>query len=549
MEKQLHFFIPVDILKSFSSHEDDPWIFEGVASTGDVDLFGEVVYPESFSQTVDFFKKNGKIYFDHEYAKTTENNWLERYGFTKDEILSLKTPIGKPLDAQIRADGLYIKGVLNKSHPIARKMWQEFLANTDKEFTNQIGLSIGAKYLGTPKREYDVKRGKYITYLPELLLYEVSMTPEPVNPHTWTAVLKSMCAEGATGTVQHQTVNPDKVMFDPTNEKLVMTFRMQDGGGVERVVESYIDIKEGITNIMDDMKVVLKATGEGEKPPVKQEGEEEKTPQGDLPPKEDNTSPQGDPSPAAVDTKGPSLGDAIPSPLDAESAPSLLDSLITEEKKEALPSDSDASIQMLLDKVDTVLDLITQLSEAIHAQKLSDDVPAGGQSTTEPPMTPGVIKSVIRESFDTLTVGLSDDSATSLGQVIRAELEQTVDKIATMVVGKLSEESSVARKSVTSPKESPKIVYPGKRGEPVAERDEQDVVVTDVLKAVSNVEDEKPYDKTVLKSLVSQYRDIIGYTSAHAQRRARVIEEATKTLGVTEPEFKKFVKLADKGKL
>src|SRR5690606_29939815 len=130
-----------------SSSFDEPWIFEGIASTPDVDLFNEVVYPESFKNSLDFFKSNGKIFFDHDYAKQNED-WLLKYGFTKDEILSLKAPIGKPLDVELKPEGLYIKGILNKEHPMARLMWEKYLTNSDDNFRDIIGLSIGAKYLG-----------------------------------------------------------------------------------------------------------------------------------------------------------------------------------------------------------------------------------------------------------------------------------------------------------------------------------------------------------------------------------------------------------------
>jgi hypothetical protein len=66
---------------------------------------------------------------------------------------------------------------------------------------------------------------------------------------------------------------------------------------------------------------------------------------------------------------------------------------------------------------------------------------------------------------------------------------------------------------------------------------------------VSDDGEERQYDRTVLKSFTEKYRSIIGHTGAHAQQRARIVEEAQKTLNLSEPEFKHFVKMADKGKL
>src|SRR6056297_1344313 len=118
--------VPIHSLKSvnISSETEDSWIFEGLASTSDVDLFDEVVYPESFLKTIDFFQEKGKIYFDHDYAKANED-WLQNHGFTKEEIVSLKTPIGRPTEAKLTEEGLYLKGVVNKKHPMAKLMWDQ----------------------------------------------------------------------------------------------------------------------------------------------------------------------------------------------------------------------------------------------------------------------------------------------------------------------------------------------------------------------------------------------------------------------------------------
>jgi hypothetical protein len=556
MDRNFHFYMPIDITKSFSSNEEEPWVFEGIASTADVDLFGEVVYPESFSQTIEFFKSNGKIYFDHDYAKKGDN-WLEKYGFSKDEILSLKTPIGKPLDAQITPEGLYIKGILNKSHPMARKMWEEFLTNKDTAFADQIGLSIGAKYLGSPRREYDVKKGKYITYLPELLLYEVSMTPEPVNPFTktWASVLKSMMSEDEKKQeIQYHTIAPDSVLFDQENDRLVIKSTVQGGDGTTHVFESYVNVKEEIRNAMaEDVKVVLKAA-----PPVEEEEAQAVAPE--APVEEGPPVEAAGPEAPFAGEEGEAGEEAMPEEMaevgaadaEEEGAGGLLDSLVASEEGQevdAMAGDGDASVQMLLDKVDTLIDLVMQLTDSAQTSDMVEEAPLEEQVTTQPPATE-IIKSVIQDSLDSLTVSLSEESATQFGEALKSIFQSGFsdmeERIADGIVRRLSEESTLVTKSVTSSKESPRIVHPGAS---VTGEEGSELASVNVIKAVSDDGEERQYDRTVLKSFTEKYRSIIGHTGAHAQQRARIVEEAQKTLNLSEPEFKHFVKMADKGKL
>ncbi len=551
MNTEFQFFIP-NVIKSAT--DDDAWVFEGIASTADVDLFGEVVYPESFAQTIEFFKSNGKIYFDHDYAKK-EESWLDKYGFSKDEILSLKTPIGKPVDARITDEGLYIKGVLNKSHPMAKKMWEEFLTNGDINFQDQIGLSIGAKYLGSPRREYDVKKGKYITYLPELLLYEVSMTPEPVNPYTktWASVLKSMMADAENEEakeVHYHTIAPDSVLFDQENGRLVIKSTVESGDGTTHVFESYINVKEDIRKAMaQDEKVVLKAAA----PPVPEEEEQE------VAAPEEEVMGEA-PAEEAMLEEAPAeeMAEVGAAEAGEEGAGGILDALVASEEGEevsAMGDEGDASIQMLLDKVDTLIDLVMGLADSSQSEEMAEEAPVEDQVDTQPPVTTSALKSIVVEalsemdttkSLDELTVSLSDESAEQFGEVLKSAFAEMKDGIVAELVEKLTEETTLVRKSVTSPKESPRIVHPGAS---ITGEESEDAASQTVIKAVLEDGEELQVNKTVLKSFVDQYRSIIGHTGAQAQKRARVIEEAQKALNVPESQFRHFVKMADKGKL
>lgn len=571
MEDMLNVFIKIDAIKSISGSGTDaePWIFEGIASTRDMDLYDEVVYPESFTNSIEFFKSNGKIFFEHEYAKKPDT-WLEKFGFTKDEILSLKTPIGKPLDARITDDGLYIKAALNKEHPMAKKMWTEFLTNPDEAFRDQIGLSIGAKYLGTPRREYDVKKGKYVTFLPDLLLYEVSMTPEPVNPYTktWASVLKSIIEteEKREESEQYHKIEPETVLFDKANNRLIIKSVVEGGDGVTHVFESYIDVKEDIRDVMaEDEKVTLKAF------PPKEEEQETEAPAGEedvsvdvdveatpeegaveAPPMEEAPAEE-----AVVEEPGMEGGGEIPA---AEDAGGILDSLVAGDEGgepgavDELMGDGDASMDMVLDKQDTMLDLLGQILDALHGSTMEQEAPVEQQVTQQAPsaelmksLNPDTIKGVIQEALaGEATVSLSDESTKQFGEVLKGVLEGFEDRIVEKLVLKLQNETTVI-KSVPREEAKVSIKHPGVS---VSGEGTDEGVNPDTLKSVSpDTGEERNLDSAALKKFLDDYRGIKGYDSAAIQKRARVVEGAMKSLSLTENEFRYFVRKAEKGQL
>jgi len=614
-------FMPIDVVKSVDGFggEDAPWVFEGIASTADVDLFGEVVYPESFHNSIEFFKSNGKIFFDHDYAKENAN-WLQQFGFSKDEILSLKTPLGKPLDAEIRPEGLYIKAMLNKKHPMARKMWDEFLQNSDEEFKSQIGLSIGAKYLGQPRREYDVKKGQYVTYLPDLLLYEVSMTPEPVNPNTktWAAVLKSMMDADAQdeAEIQFHTIVPDETVYDAERNRLVIKSTVQGGDGITHVFESYVDLKEDIKNAMADKNVTLKAApGEQDKgkkaspiqndakadnnkknpkPGLSQEvadqgaelaaeGTDQKdntagnmpAPDGVAPETENAGVPQDKHLPEEADVtppdeggdEGAALADA-PAPTESatpdegadEGAGGVLDTLVGDEEGDGGEGGEDAAQEMILDKLDTMLDLFQTIADALHISG-GEEPPVADQVTQEAPNVAATksidmdaLKSIITETIsnnDTV-VTLSEESTVQFGEAIKSIFDGFEDRIVEKVVEKLYSETTVVKSTSASAnyRSEAAIVHPGA----AVDGDPEEQVPNLVRKSVGLSDDDdnsffSAEQVDTLKSYVAAYRDIRGHTASHSQKRARIVEQAQQELDIQPQAFNHYVKMADRGKL
>lgn len=599
----LNIYVHIDSVKSVSEYDKDHWVFEGIASTEDLDLYDEVVYPESFLNSIEFFKSNGKIFFDHDYAKANAD-WLQNHGFSKEEILALRTPIGKPLDAKITDKGLYIKAVLNKEHPMARLMWSQYLNNSDDSFKDQIGLSIGAKYLGQPRKEFDVTKGKYVTYLPDLLLYEVSMTPEPVNPHTrtWASVMKSMMSQAedvdiTKTSVEHESyVVPSSSVkiesFDDSGNLTIKSFVEGEDGLVYELL-STVNLKEDVLKAMEDKEketlqnvvegiesaeeeLAQKAVGDEEEEQEQEEAPQEETPEMPMSEEAEGEAEmeEGEADVAEGETEMAEGEDEVAEGEAeeaeeaegeaSEDASSIMDALVdqseaAEGEGEAEEGGDDAQ-EMVLDKLDAVLDALSSLSEML--QGMSPEAPAEEQVTEEAPAMKSLIKETVQEVLKSLSnsttetteddarksfVDISDESATKLAETIKSVFSELEESIVEKTTERVLEESTITTKSVESRENSP-VVHPGTR----TEGSVQEVVENQVLKSVAHNGDSKELTEeqvTVLKSLVSDYIGIRGHTADKSQQRARVIERAQKELNISSYIFNSYVRKAEKGSL
>jgi len=570
MEQEFNLSIPIQSMKSASVSENDDgdWVFEGIASTDDVDLYDEVVYPENFLNTIEFFKDKGKIYFDHDYAKESED-WLKSHGFSKDEIVNLKSPIGKPIEAELKSEGLYIKGILNKSHPMSKIMWEQYLNNPDENFRDQIGLSIGAKYMGQPRREYDVSKGKYVTYLPDLLLYEVSMTPEPVNPHTktWASVLKSMirnAEDSQNQTPQYHTIQPDSVVFDEERGKLAVKSTVEGSDGVVHVFESYIDVKEDVKKAMEDNKAMMDTDeqevqagvhSDAQKAPMDEEMPQDEGAEMMAPEGAEEEAPAGAGEMAEMMDEAVSEAEGEEEGMESGDAMDALDQLVGAEEEGAAEPEvgepqPDDSQELVLDKLDTVLDTLMTLADALHDSG-DEGLPGEGQVETEmveKSIDVDSIKSVVQEviSEQDQTVAISEESTESFTSAIKSVFEGFEDRVVEKVVHKLTEETTVTQKSVgAASANSEEVVSPGV----AVDNAEPEEVDLDVQKSVYGDEEEAPFDMDTVKSLASKYIGIQGYTPNASQERARVVMEAERQLNMSASEFRHFIRKAEKGQL
>lgn len=541
MQNNFQLFVPLDVVKSTKASDD--WVFEGIASTEHEDLFGEVVYPDNFAQSIDFFRSNGKIYFDHLYAQKNAD-WLKDHGFTQEQILSLKMPIGKPLDAQITDEGLYIKAVLNKEHPLSSFVWNSFMKNSDARFHDTMGLSIGAKYLGAPRREYNIQKAKYVTYLPDLLLYEVSVTPEPVNPYTktWAHALKSMMefAEATPNPVSYHTIVPDEVIYDEGRDVLVVKSTVTGKSGETHVFESYIDVKEDIEYLMPkNTKRTLKALP----------GEEEET----LLDEGLDLGEELGEDEAALAEAGEELADDVLAEEGGEEdllaeggdmdmggaeadVDGLLDSLVGDEAgDEGAPAPVEDDTQsMILDKLDSILDVLQTVADLDLGtgaeEEVVGDAPGAGQVSSVPP------------TLKSTQVELSEASTERFGTALKGILDGWEDRVVAKIIDKLTNETTVVKSTMANTEQTEaKVIHPGVSVDDTRVADSE-IVQKSVVDYPGKSKDLSEEQQVVLKSLIEEYVDIRGYGQAHAQKRGRVLRRAEETLGVSQPQFYQFVR-------
>lgn len=213
---------------------DDDWVIFGVASTSDVDLVDEIIDAEYvFSESLEEFINTGRIFWEHGYKLAGK----------VDADNPITSPIGVPYLVEVFNNELLVYIVLDKSHPTSQMIWSR-LNQEDNRFSKQIGLSIGAIPLGVSSKTKDTKTGNYVKKCPKMRLYEISVTGQPINPHTWTEVVKSFLANEmedvmskantknvATKKKVTKAIEDEVPMEEPMAEEPVM----DEGAGMEDV--------------------------------------------------------------------------------------------------------------------------------------------------------------------------------------------------------------------------------------------------------------------------------------------------------------------------
>lgn len=173
-DKYVKTFVPnITLTKSEDgdSEADKKWYISGYASTDSVDSDGEIIRPEGIDYN--YYKDNGYITYEH--------------------LHDLQDIVGEPVENGVSVDehGLYLKGVLYKSSPLAQKIWN--LSETLKHESlskRSMGLSIEGRV-----DERDSFNPNIIT---KMTLTAVTITTHPANPDAhWQGIAKS-AVEGYT---------------------------------------------------------------------------------------------------------------------------------------------------------------------------------------------------------------------------------------------------------------------------------------------------------------------------------------------------------------
>ena len=162
----------IDILeKAQKSKEDqnryDNMIFSGVASDTSKDAEEETLDPNGF--IYDRFLKSGLFNLDH----------LP----TRSPINKSRFWIGEPIDAYVKDNKFFVKGMLWKKSPEARAFWDKALEMKESGSNRKPGMSVEGKALAR-----DPKNPKKVT---KALITNVALTFVPVNPQTYLDILKS----------------------------------------------------------------------------------------------------------------------------------------------------------------------------------------------------------------------------------------------------------------------------------------------------------------------------------------------------------------------
>jgi len=156
-----HFFVPIEVVKKAEGKDSDR-VIQGIASTDDKDLQGEVVYQKGIDFS--YFLENGYINDDHKEGPEHK--------------------VGEPLDCKMTADGLWIKAKLYKGKARSDYWWEHINTLAANESNRKVGFSIQGKIL---RRE-----GHTIL---KCWLQDVAITASPVNTHTWAEIVKSLSKE------------------------------------------------------------------------------------------------------------------------------------------------------------------------------------------------------------------------------------------------------------------------------------------------------------------------------------------------------------------
>ncbi|HMV01719.1 MAG TPA: hypothetical protein PLJ37_00560 [Chitinophagales bacterium] len=224
-EDNFNFFVPFDLEKAKA---DGEWRIRGIASTDHMDLQGEIVRQNSLdiSPLLD-----GKGLFNWDHMSGPENI------------------VGKIDKADIKQDGLHVEGYLFKNSERAKGVYG-ILSSLKKDDKRRFGFSIEGKVLrraGVDGREIVGAR-----------VEKVAITDAPVNPYTYTELIKSLNSDSQflDSTQQDKKESVDtytkQEVFEIVQQSIKKTFESIKKAKNQAIVKKDFDSCKGM--IQDHIK-------------------------------------------------------------------------------------------------------------------------------------------------------------------------------------------------------------------------------------------------------------------------------------------------------
>lgn len=576
---------------NISLREDD-WIIYGVASTDNVDLQNDIVDAKQvFGDYLEEFVNVGKIFYEHGYR------------FAKDASPSnrIDEPIGYPYMVEIHENKLWIWAVLDKSHPLAQKVWNS-LSNGDERF-NQWGFSIGGLMVGQP--QYSTSVYGRVRSLPKIRLYEISVTPQPMNPYTWANVVKSFISEEEMSEHKdnvEKELEKEIVNVDPEKDKqsdVVEIPDMDKGKDKDGVTGSpKAEVRQGqeVVKAMDDeledkeeaqeeaaaeegaeeagaekeeeLLEALEEVAKGE------EGAEEAASEEGVPTSTEGGEVSEVPQETTKEGEGVAVEDTSQEGAGGEEDNVLVDLIgggEGENEDTSAETSGDASIELILDEIQAFRDEFEEIKARLE-KLLTVEAQEHGDEELAPEEGPSVSEEVLSKSFNVMTqaldmlefvreeLALQKNMLKSLAEkfeslpVVEIDVEKSVSTAeeALKARDEFSPENAKVSKSVTS-QEEVEVPEEGTNVDPIM-KSLSDSIESAVSEPAKDKFEEIMKDPELLeitKSLVNNYEEVNKKLSegkikmsTHRTAINEILVTAREVLGLNRAEFESLTNKA-----
>ncbi len=215
-EKHLRNFA-FDIPVEFEKAKDGKWKIKGLASTEHIDQQGEIIKMSGLDITA---LKEGKGIFNYNHKDGPEN------------------VVGVIENGEIKSDGLYVEGYLLKNCDRAIAIYNILESLEDKDKT-RLGMSVEGKVLQ--------RTGPSGQIIASAKIDKVALTLDPVNPYTYTQLIKSLHDDNCV--LSKQAIQPELLQPSLQTETQVVEF---EGYSEEEVIKT-------IQKAFDNVKKALAA--------------------------------------------------------------------------------------------------------------------------------------------------------------------------------------------------------------------------------------------------------------------------------------------------